>query len=205
MLRLQDYERLLRRRRLWVSGPVVLEEKLDGALLVAYEGRIYTGAGRRAPGWMVRALEETGADPWGAVGLLLYIELYGRCLTPGGYHRGDPECYRAALVDAARPPASAGVLWEAVLQARVLEPWERLAAAEEAGMESPRAVALYAERPPEPGEMLRWLDMFPGREGYVMKLYAVHGHRLPPEHGAKLRGVLEVKVRQANRGSRLQA
>lgn len=202
VIRLMDYKRLVDRGRLRVQGPIVLEEKLDGYLLVVYGDRVYTGSGRRAPQWLVNALAQAGAGLDAALPAhLLYIEVYGRCLTPGGFHRGDQRCYSAALVDAARLPAHASIR-DAPFLARTLSLGERMDIAERTGLVHPGYVVLDAEGSPSPGRLLEWLEYFRGREGYVMKLYSEHGHRLPPDYGAKLRGLLEVKVKHSYRGIR---
>jgi len=196
---LWEAERLARRRRLEVSGALVVEEKLDGILLVAYDGRLYTGSGRRAPPRLRRGLEEAGAGD--AVeasrgGKLVYIELYGRCV-PGetGLHRSYPgPCHRAAFLDAAVAPAHAGPVTEAAALARLVQHPERLGYAEGAGLEKPRGLVLDAGRL-SPGGLLDLLALYPGAEGVVVKLYRGMGHRLPPDYGAKLRGGLAVKMR----------
>jgi hypothetical protein len=188
------YWGLVRSGRLRVTGEAIVEVKLDGYLAVAFDGRLYTGSGRRAPTWMVRALEEAGAD-YTAPGRLLYIEVYGSCAPPGGYHRGDKRCYRAALVDAGRPPAHASTVEEAALLARTLGPWERYDMAELLGMESPQHRVLVLDAAPEPWELAALLEDYRGYEGFILKLYSTMGHRLPPDYGAKLRGLLEVKVK----------
>jgi len=201
VVRLVDYERLVKRRRLRVKGPLVLEEKLDGYLLVVYNGAFYTGLGRRAPNWILRALAGAGADPLPASrNRLLYIEVYGRCLSPGGFHRNDKRCYRAALVDAARPPAYAGNIEEAVLLSRTLDPLERRGIAEDTGLEHPRGAVITVDSAPRAWMLLELLEGFQDREGYVLKLYSIHGHVLPPDYGAKIRGLLEVKVKHSYRG-----
>ena len=189
------YWRLVRSGRLRVSGEAVLEVKLDGYLAVAYDGRLYTGSGRRAPGWMVKALESVGADVNTDAGRVLFVEVYGSCATPGGYHRRDPHCYRAALVDAGRPPAFAGRVEEAAYLAKTLTLEERVGEAERRGLEAPPARVVILERAPEPWELREVLESYRGFEGYVLKLYSIHGHRLPPDYGAKVRGLLEVKVK----------
>ncbi|HIQ23973.1 MAG TPA: hypothetical protein EYH50_02875 [Pyrodictium delaneyi] len=202
VIRVMDYKRLVNRGRLRVRGLIVLEEKLDGYLLVAYGGRVYTGSGRRAPQWLINALAQAGVGLDAAPPAhLLYIEVYGRCLSPGGFHRGDQRCYNAALVDVARLPAYAGIR-DAPLLARTLSIRERMDIAERTGLVHPRYIVLDAEKSPSPGKLLEWLECFRGREGYVMKLYSEYGHRLPPDYGAKLRGLLEVKVKHSYRGIR---
>ncbi len=196
---LWEAERLARRGRLTVDGSIVVEEKLDGVLLVAYDGRLYTGSGRRAPARLARGLEETGAGD--AVeasrgGRLIYIELYGRCV-PGetGLHRSYPgPCHRAAFLDAARAPGYAGPVEEAAAVARLVQHPERLGYAEAAGLEEPRRIVLEARRA-RPSDLLGLLALYPGSEGAVVKLYRSMGHRLPPDHGAKLRGGLAIKMR----------
>ncbi|BES80725.1 hypothetical protein [Pyrodictium abyssi] len=63
VIRLMDYKRLVDMGRLRVQGPIVLEEKLDGYLLVVHGGRVYTGSGRRAPQWLLNALAQAYATP----------------------------------------------------------------------------------------------------------------------------------------------
>ncbi len=196
---LWEAERLARRRRLAISGSIVVEEKLDGVLLVAYDGRLYTGSGRRAPQRLLRGLEEAGAgDALEASrgGRLIYIEFYGRCV-PGetGLHRSYPgPCHRAAFLDAARAPSHAGPVGEAAAVARLVQHPERLGYAEAAGLEEPRGLVLEAAGT-RPGDLLSLLALYPGAEGAVVKLYSSMGHRLPPDHGAKLRGGLAIKMR----------
>jgi hypothetical protein len=190
-----EYWRLVRRGRLAVSGEAILEVKLDGYLAVVVDGRVYTGSGRRAPSWMLEALESAGVDYQGLMGRVLFIEVYGRCATPGGYHRGDRLCYRAALVDAGRPPAYVSTVEEAALLARTVEYGEKLDMAGRLGLETPQARTVLLDTPPQPWELREMLASYRGFEGYVLKLYSSQGHRLPPDYGAKLRGLLEVKVK----------
>jgi hypothetical protein len=192
---LSEYWRLVRAGRLRVSGEAIVEAKLDGYLAVIVDRKVYTGSGRRAPSWMIKALESTGADYLRSDGKVFFVEVYGRCATPGGYHRRDSACYRAALVDAGRPPAYASNPEEAALLAKTLEYWERLDVADRLGFETPSARRVVLDYPPEPWELREMLTYYKGLEGYVLKLYSSQGHKLPPDYGAKLRGLLEVKVK----------
>jgi hypothetical protein len=197
---LWEAERLWRRRRLGLdAGGLVVEEKLDGVLAVGYGGAVYTGSGRRAPGWLLHALEEAGADLAAASrgGRLVYAEVYGRCV-PGetGVHRREERCYRAAFLDAGVAPAHAAGVGEAAALARMVQHPERLEVAEAYGLEQPRRAILGAwAAPREPRGLVDLLALYPGREGVVVKLYQSMGHRLPPDHGARLRGLLAVKLR----------
>ncbi|ABM81343.1 hypothetical protein [Hyperthermus butylicus] len=200
VLTLPIYWSLVRRGRLRVSGEAIVEVKLDGYLAVVVDGRVYTGSGRRAPAWMLNALREAGAD-YGAAsrGRVLFVEVYGSCATPGGYHRSDKLCYRAALVDVGRPPAHASGVEEAALLARTLSHVDRLGLAESYSFESPAHRVVVLEEAPEPWELREMLASYRSYEGYVLKLYAEHGHKLPPDYGVKLRGLLEVKVKHGIR------
>lgn len=195
---LWDAARLERRRRLELMGPLVVEEKLDGVLLVGYGGRVYTGSGRRAPGWMLRGIEEAGVDLAKASGgdRVVYVELYGSCVRgETSLWRSYPHCFQAAFLDAARVPAYAGSLEEAVAVARFIQHPERIAVAEEAGLGQPRRRVVRAESRVAVDVLVDLLGLYPGAEGVVVKLYRGLGHRLPPEHGAKLRGWMGVKIR----------
>jgi hypothetical protein len=195
---LWDAARLWRRGRLGLGGRLVVEEKLDGVLVVGYDGGVYTGSGRRAPGWVLRGLEEAGADVAGASrgGRLVYVELYGACVRgETGLWRRYRGCFRAAFLDAARAPAHAGPVWEAAWAARAVGHPERLGYAEAAGLEQPRRVELELSRGAPPEALVDLLGLYPGSEGVVVKLYRDMGHRLPPEYGAKARGELAVKLR----------
>ncbi|BEP18291.1 hypothetical protein PYJP_16430 [Pyrofollis japonicus] len=188
------YEKLVARKRLRVQGELVLEAKLDGYLAIGFEGRFYTGSGRRAPSWMKYAFRDLGIDaPRGSQ--VFFIEVYGSCATPGGYHRGDRQCYRAALVDAGRSPSFASGIEEAAFLARALDPIDKLYFAETYGLEHPVQKMIMADRAPESWELKELLNMFRSYEGYVLKLYRNMGHVLPPDYGAKIRGLLEVKVK----------
>ncbi len=193
-----DYERLLRRRRLKPrpGAPLYLEEKLDGTLIVAYDGRLYTGSGRRPGPRLQRLLREAAVDAAEASrgGKLLYLELYGGPVAGSGegWHSGEP--LSVALVDAARAPAHVGPVAEAALLARHVEHAEKRSLAEAIGARHPRSLVLG--HAPKPWELPRLSAAWPGREGAVLKLYAADGHRLPPDMGFKTRGILEVKLRR---------
>lgn len=197
VLPLWEAERLWRRRRLRLGPVLLVEEKLDGVLAVGYDGRVYTGSGRRAPVWLLRGLEEAGADLAAASrgGRLVYAEVYGRCV-PGETraHRRDRLCYRAAFLDAGRAPSYAGGVHEAAAAARLMQHPERLGAGEEAGLEQPRRLLIRPGGAP-PSALVDLLGLYPDREGVVVKLYRSLGHRLPPDYGGKLRGSLAVKLR----------
>ncbi len=195
VITLSAYERLTRKRRLVVSGEAVLEAKLDGYLAIVYGGEVYTGSGRRAPPWMKRALSDAGIDAKAAGSRIAFLEIYGRCASPGGFHRSDKRCYRAALVDALVPRAYAGGVEEAAFLARSLGLEERIGLGEAMGAEAPGARIIVLSDTPEPWELRSTLTMFRGYEGYVLKLYSEKGHVLPPDYGAKLRGLLEVKIK----------
>ena len=96
---------------------------------------------------MLDALESTGADYRASGGRVLFIEVYGRCATPGGYHAGDRLCYHAALVDAGRPPAHATGVEEAALLARTLEYPERLDVAGRPRLGTPHARTVLLDGP----------------------------------------------------------
>ena len=195
VITLSEYMRLIRKRRLVVSGEAILETKLDGYLAIVYGGKIYTGSSRRAPLWMKHALNEAGIDFEAAGSRIAFLEIYGRCASPGSFHRSDKHCYRAALIDAFVPRAYAGGVEEAVFLARSLGLEERIGLGEAMGAEAPSARVVVLSGAPEPWELRSMLTMFHGYEGYVLKLYSEKGHVLPPDYGAKLRGLLEVKIK----------
>ncbi len=195
VITLPQYISLARRRRLVVQGEAVLEAKLDGYLVIAYENRLFMGSGRRAPSWVYKVLDIIGVDTSLIGGRVAYLELYGRCLTPGGYHRRDRHCYRAALVDASRPYSWSSGVEDTILFSQSLGLVDRLALAERIGAETPPAKTVVLHRAPSAAVLRNMLTVFNEYEGYVLKLYRDKGHVLPPDHGAKLRGLLEVKVK----------
>ncbi len=195
VITLSEYRRLTGKKRLVVRGEAVLEAKLDGYLAIVYGGEVYTGSGRRAPPWMKHALSDAGIDIEAVGPRIAFLEIYGRCASPGGFHRNDKRCYRAALVDAFVPRAYAGGVEEAVFLARSLGLEERIGLGETMGAEAPATRVIVLSGAPEPWELRSMLTMFHGYEGYVLKLYSEKGHVLPPDYGAKLRGLLEVKIK----------
>ena len=195
VITLSAYEWLTRKRRLVVSGEAVLEAKLDGYLAIVYGGEVYTGSGRRAPPWMRPALSDAGIDAEAAGSRIAFLEIYGHCASPGGFHRSDKRCYCAALVDALVPRAYASGVEEAVFLARSLGLEERIGLGEAMDAEASATRIIVLSDALEPWELRSMLTMFRGYEGYVLKLYSEKGHVLPPDYGAKLRGLLEVKIK----------
>lgn len=195
VITLPVYERLLRRGRLRVHGELVLEAKLDGYLVIVYGNRLYMGSGRRAPSWVYKAMNQAGVDITGMGSRAAFIEIYGKCLTPNGFHKMDKYCYRAALVDAASPYSYTSSIEEIALLSRSLGLSDRIELAERIGAESPHVETIFLDYAPSPQQLREMLTVFSRYEGYVLKLYSEKGHLLPPDYGSKLRGLLEVKVK----------
>ncbi len=183
---------MLRRRRVELKGSVILEPKYDGYLVAAMGGEIYSILGRPAPKWLRAALYASGAvEPVYEMmrdGFVIYLEVFGRRLTPNGYHSRHTRDYDAVVLD---------VAWiDDHGRQRFLPPEKAADAAELYGL---RFVEYrYEERDvllDPPMSMAEVLRGYRGWEGYVAKLYAAHGHKLPPDYGARLRGALMVKAR----------
>ena len=189
--------RLVKRRRVRPRAPVILEPKYDGFLLVARRGKLYTILGRPAPSWLRAAAWAAGAAgkaiEMSKDGFVVFLEVYGRRLTPHGYHRGHPRDYDAVVVEIGFEEEEGRV--------RVLPP-ER--AADAAALYGLRYVEYRYEdgsviaEPPE--SLASALPAYRGWEGYIAKLYSVHGHTLSPDYGAKQTGLLAVKARWESLG-----
>lgn len=196
VISLWDASRLEKRGRLRIAGEVVVEEKIDGILLVAYDGCLYTGSGRRAPRHYVKALEEAGAGDallYSKSSKVLYMELYGKCV-PGEYgiYRLSKWCYRTALLDVGVAPTHAGPVLEALSLAKIAQPTERVSYAESVGIDLPKG---FFSRLNSVLDIVKHVPMDPTSEGIVVKLYKSFGHILPPDYGAKHRGELAFKVK----------
>ena len=188
--------RLERRNRLGIAGEVIVEEKIDGILLVAYDGGLYTGSGRRAPRHYAKALEEAGAGDallYSKSNKVLYMELYGKCV-PGEYgiYHLSKWCYRAALLDVGVTPTHAGPILEALSLVKIAQPTERMSYAENVGIDLPKGFSL---RRNSILDIVKHVPVNPSSEGVVVKLYKSFGHILPPDYGAKYRGELAFKVK----------
>ena len=181
-------------------APVILEPKYDGYLLVADRGRLYTILGRQAPSWLRGAAWKAGvagkAIEMSRDGFVVFIEVYGRRLTPHCYHASHHKDFDAVVVD---------VGFRGLDGRLVMLPPEKAAdAAELYGLR-------YVEYRYEDGgviaeppvSMAEALPSYRGWEGYVAKLYAAHGHKLPPDYGAKMVGLLAVKARWESLGQLL--
>ena len=184
--------RLVERRRVKPKAPVILEPKYDGVLLVADGGRLYTILGRRAPSWLRAAAWKAGvagkAIEMSRDGFVVFIEVFGRRLTPNGYHRRHSRDYDAVVVEVGFRGLDGRV--------RMLPPEKAADAAELYGLryvEYRYEEAAVIEEPPR--SLAEALPFYRGWEGYVAKLYAAHGHTLPPDYGAKTTGLLAVKAR----------
>ncbi len=189
--------RLVKRGRIKPRNPVILEPKYDGVLLVVDRGRLYTILGRPAPpslraaAWLAGAAGK--AIEMSRDGFVVFIEVYGRRLTPHGYHRRHNRDYDAVVVEVGFRGLDGRV--------KMLPPEKAADAAELYGLryvEYRYEEASVIAEPPE--SMAEALPLYRGWEGYVAKLYAAHGHNLPPEYGAKLAGLLAVKARWESLG-----
>ena len=191
---------LVARRRVRPRSPVIVEPKYDGYLVVAARGRLYNIHGQPAPSWLRAAAWAAGAAgkaiEMSRDGFIVYMEVFGRRLTPGGYHRLHPRDYDAVVVDVAFVGEDG--------RPRMLPPEKAADAAELYGL---RYVEYRYEEgsviaePPE--SLAGLLPAYRGWEGYVAKIYAAHGHTLPPDYGARLAGMLAVKARWESLGRML--
>ena len=181
------------RGELRVSGGVVVEEKVDGVLVVAFQGRLYSGSGSRLPAYIVRGLC-SAVDCHRLLrtseAVALYVEVYSAEGPPAWQPcRRCRRDWRAYLVDAYR--VRGGVLAPARLV--TLDPGERLRLAEDLGLELPRSVEAPCRNLACVTRLAaQTVDGLRAVEGVVVKLYASRGHTLP----ARMRGlgVLEAKL-----------
>jgi len=189
--------RLVGRGRLGLGGWVVVEEKLDGWLVVGFDGVLYWGSGRRVGGvWRRRLVEGLGLDLVEASrgGRFVLVEVYGGGVRGEGcWHCGEP--LSAAVVGSGRARGFAGGVVEAVWLGRHDGREGRVEVGERVGAGVARGVRVPVAGWGGVGGLFGLVSLFPGREGVVVKLEAGDGHRLPPDGGARLRGLLEVKVK----------
>ncbi len=187
----------MERRRVRPRSPVIVEPKYDGYLVVAAGGRLYNILGQPAPRWLRAAAWAAGAAgkaiEMSRDGFIVYMEVFGRRLTPNGYHRLHSRDYDAVVVDVAFVDEHG--------RARMLPPEKAADAAELYGLRYVEYRYEDGDVIAEPPESLAGLlTGYRGWEGYVAKIYAAHGHRLPPDYGARTLGMLAVKARWESLG-----
>ncbi len=182
----------MRRGRVRLAKTIIIEPKYDGVLLVASPRGYFNILGWRAPRYLLRALEESGyaenVEEMRRDGFTLFIEVFGKRLTPNGYHLRHHRDYDIRVLDV----GFAGIDGKL----RLLPPEKAADAANLYGLpfvEYSYEDSSIVEEPPE--SMAEALMGFRGWEGYVAKLYSTHGHVLPPDYEARTRGSLMVKAR----------
>ncbi len=192
------YRRLLKRGRVRLSRTVVLEPKYDGVLLVATPRGYYNILGWRAPRYLLEGLKKSGyaesVKEMRRDGFTVFIEVFGRRLTPNGYHMRYARDYDIRVIDVGFEDYTGRL--------RILPPEKAVDAASLYSL--PFVEYRYEDSTvltEPPASMAVALPSFKGWEGYVAKLYSAHGHQLPPDYEARTRGVLMVKARWASLGS----
>ncbi|AEM39167.1 hypothetical protein Pyrfu_1308 [Pyrolobus fumarii 1A] len=176
---------------------MVLEPKFDGYLVAAIGGKLYNVLGEPAPRWLKAALFMAGVAEqvyeMMRDGFAVFLEVYGRRLTPNGYHRKHKRDYDAVVLDI-------GIVEDG--RVRILPPEKAADAADIYGL---RYVPYRFEDADvltdPPMSLAERLPAYQGWEGYVAKVYAAHGHRLPPDYRVKQLGVLMVKARWQSLGN----
>jgi len=181
-------------RKLDISGPVIVEPKYDGVLVVAVNGRLYSEAGRPLSGKLLDGLRRSGYMEEvleASHKRVLMLELFGKRVTPHGYHRFHPRDYDVVVLDTGRgwPP-------------HLYPPEDSRVFAEKHGLPFVEYEYVNAS-----GDIsYRWLASllrrYVGWEGCVVKLYSWHGHKLPGRY--KRLGAIMVKARWVTIGKLYQ-
>ncbi len=191
VLRLHELGRAVAR----VRGQIVLEEKIDGVLVIVYRGRLYSGSGGKPPAYIISALRDEGllenlAEASSET--ILYIEVFSENPPAWIPCRNCSRRFSFYLVDAAKPPRSMDIE-QTVFRAKTLELEKRLELAEQLGLENPRIAyteCMSLECVVE--ETKKALNTIGSHEGVVVKLYSSYGHILRGAFVA--RGVAEAKL-----------
>jgi hypothetical protein len=174
---------LVRRGLVVLGGEAILEAKVNGVLVVAVKGRLYTKYGRKAPRYVVEGLRLSG-DLDAVLEMsrryIVMVEVYSS-KPPAWVPTRSPRSLRAYLVDLYKPPSSMDERLPAlVYRSRVVDSFERADLAKDYGLHIPPIVMLPAE---EEGlvnavKLLarRWAAY--GYEGAVLKLFEHRGSRI---------------------------
>jgi len=174
-------------RKLAIGGPVIVEPKYDGVLVVAVNGKLYSEAGRPLSGKLLDGLRVSGyleeileASYKRAV----MLELFGRRVTPHGYHRFYSRDYDVVVLDTGRgwPP-------------RLYPPEDSRVFAEKHGLPFVEYEYVYVGKDVSSKWLADLLHRYVGWEGCVVKFYSWHGHKLPSRY--KRVGAVMVKARWA--------
>jgi len=182
-------------RKLTIGGGVVVEPKYDGVLVVAVDGKLYSETGRPLSGRLLDGLRESGyleqvVDA--SRERVVLLELFGRRITPHGYHRFHPRDYDVVVLDTGRgwPP-------------RLYPPEDSRMFAEEHGLPFVEYEYVNVDGDISDGWLAGLLRRYVGWEGCAVKFYSWHGHKLPGRY--KRLGAVMVKVRWATFGRRYRA
>ena len=182
-------------RKLAIGGCAVVEPKYDGVLVVAVNGRLYSEAGRPLGERLLYGLKKSGYLEQiveASRERVVVLELFGKRITPHGYHRFHSRDYDIIVLDTGRnwPP-------------RLYPPEDSRVFAEKHGLPFVEYEYVDVDRGISSEWLANLLRRYVGWEGCVVKFYSWHGHKLPGRY--KRLGAIMVKARWATIGKLYQA